>query len=178
LATAFDVTSNATFFMNINREETLSSSSSSFYAHIPDNSAYVYFGIRNNSSPYEAYIQQYDISEALYTSDVTWANGSTNSERATLQQALSVGSNVMDAEQMGAITDANIFTLGNTFDLAIGLKSVNDSSPSSTGVEINYDATSLNQGAILGTDYNYDFPDSTTVRVTSSAAQNLKVKVM
>ena len=52
------------------------------------------------------------------------------------------------------------------------------SSPTADGVTINYDAASLNQGAVLGTDYDYDFPNSTTVRVTSNAAQNLKVRVV
>jgi hypothetical protein len=65
-------------------------------------------------------------------------------------------------------------------DLMIGLYlgSASSDVPSSDGVSINYDATTLNQGAVLGTDYDYDFPDSTTVRVTSNATQNLKVRVV
>jgi hypothetical protein len=50
--------------------------------------------------------------------------------------------------------------------------------PSSDGVSINYDAATLNQGAILGTDYNYDFPAANKVRITSLATQNLKVRVI
>ena len=50
--------------------------------------------------------------------------------------------------------------------------------PSSDGVSINYDAAALNKGAILGTDYDYDFPASNKVRITSLASQNLKVRVV
>jgi hypothetical protein len=50
--------------------------------------------------------------------------------------------------------------------------------PSSDGVSINYDAAALNKGAILGTDYDYDFPANNKVRITSLASQNLKVRVV
>lgn len=110
-----------------------------------------------------------------------WANSTTNSELYALQQALTdVSFNRMDKAQLDAVTDPNHYTLGDTLDLMIGLYlgSVSTNTPSSDGVHINYDANTVNQGAILGTDYNYDFPDSTTVRVTSNAAQNLKIRVV
>ena len=119
-------------------------------------------------------------SNASYASQ-TWANSTTNSELYALQQALTdVSINRMDKAQLEAVTDPNHYTLGDSLDLMIGLYlgSASSDVPSSDGVSINYDATALNQGAVLGTDYNYDFPDSTTVRVTSNAAQNLKVRVV
>jgi hypothetical protein len=126
-------------------------------------------------------VNEYDIGSQSFTTSTTWANSTTNSELYALQQALTdVSINRMDKAQLEAVTDPNHYTLGDSLDLMIGLYlgSASSNVPSSDGVSINYDAASLNQGAILGTDYNFDFPDSTTVRVTSSAAQNLKVKVM
>jgi hypothetical protein len=86
----------------------------------------------------------------------------------------------MDKTQLDAVTDPNHYTLGNTLDLMIGLYQGTASAnvPSSDGVSINYDAEVLNQGAVMGTDYDIDIPDSSTVRVTSNAAQNLKIRVV
>jgi len=87
--------------------------------------------------------------------------------------------NRMNSTQLDAVTDPNHYTLGDTLDLGIILYTDSAGSiPESDGVSINYDAEALNQGAVLGTDYDYDFPDSTTVRVTSNAAQNLKIRVV
>jgi DNA-binding beta-propeller fold protein YncE len=115
-----------------------------------------------------------------YSTTATWANSTTNDEFYALQQALSLGNNRMDKTQLDAVTDPNHYTLGDTLDLAIALRmdTASASTPTADGVTINYDAASLNQGAVLGTDYDYDFPDSTTVRVTSNAAQNLKIRVV
>jgi DNA-binding beta-propeller fold protein YncE len=127
------------------------------------------------------FVRQLSVGTLNFTTSTTWANSTTNSELYALQQALTdVSNNRMDKTQLEAVTDPNHYTLGDSLDLMIGLYlgSSSSNAPSSDGVSINYDAESINQGAVLGTDYNYDFPDSTTVRVTSSAAQNLKVKVM
>jgi hypothetical protein len=87
--------------------------------------------------------------------------------------------NQMNKTQLDAVPDANHFTLGNDLDLAIIFNLVSGTTvPSSDGVSINFDATSLNQGAILGTDYNWDFPAADKVRITSLAAQNLKVRII
>ena len=113
--------------------------------------------------------------------DQIWLNATTNSELYALQQALAgMPTNRMDKAQLEAVTDPNHYTLGDSLDLMIGLYlgSASASVPSSDGVSINYDAESLNKGAILGTDYDYDFPDSTTVRITSNATQNLKIRVV
>ena len=87
--------------------------------------------------------------------------------------------NRMNSTQLNAVTDPNHYTLGDTLDLALMLYTDSAGSiPESDGVSINYDAEALNKGAVVGTDYDFDFPDSTTVRITSNAAQNLKVRVV
>ena len=88
--------------------------------------------------------------------------------------------NLMDETQLEAVTDPNHFALGTTLDLMIApyMATASASLPSSDGVSINYDAAALNKGAILGTDYDYDFPANNKVRITSLASQNLKVRVV
>jgi hypothetical protein len=126
-------------------------------------------------------LYKYDITQSSYTTATTWTNATTNDEFYALQQALGATEfNRMDKTQLDAVADGSHFTLGDTLDLAIALKqdTASASLPTSDGVSINYDAQALNQGAVLGTDYDYDFPDSTTVRITSNAAQNLKIRVV
>ena len=87
--------------------------------------------------------------------------------------------NQMNKTQLDAIPDANHFTLANDLDLAIIFNMSSGSTvPSSDGVAINYDANVLNQGAILGTDYTYDAPAQNKVRITSTNAANLKVRIV
>jgi DNA-binding beta-propeller fold protein YncE len=87
--------------------------------------------------------------------------------------------NQMNKTQLDAVPDANHFTLGDDLDLAIIFNlSSGTTAPSSDGVSINFDANSLNQGAVLGTDYEWDFPASNKVRIKSLAAQNLKVRII
>lgn len=115
-----------------------------------------------------------------YSTNATWADATTNDEFYALQQALSLANNRMDKTQLDAVADGSHFTLGDTLDLMIALRqnTASASTPTSDGVSINYDAEALNQGAVLGTDYDYDFPSSTSVRITSNAAQNLKIRVV
>jgi hypothetical protein len=87
--------------------------------------------------------------------------------------------NQMNKTQLDAIPDANHFTLANDLDLAIIFNLSSGSTvPSSDGVAINYDANVLNQGAILGTDYTYDAPAQNKVRITSTNAANLKIRIV
>ena len=119
-------------------------------------------------------------SNATYSS-TTWTSATTNDELSALQQALNdQAQNRMDKTQLEAVTDANHYTLGNSLDLMIALYLGSESSsiPSSDGVSINYDAQVKNEGAVLGTDYDWDFPANDVVRVTSNATQNLKVRVV
>ncbi|QDP56324.1 MAG: putative tail fiber protein [Prokaryotic dsDNA virus sp.] len=128
--------------------------------------------VRNNSGTW-----QYN-SNATYGS-TTYTNGTTNDEFATIAQAMTVAANQMDKAQVDAVADGSHFTLGNTLDLAIiPYLASNGTAPTSDGVSINYDAAALNKGAILGTDYDYDLPATNKVRITSNAAQNLKVRIV
>jgi len=87
--------------------------------------------------------------------------------------------NQMNKTQLDAIPDANHFTLADDLDLAIIFNlSSGSTAPSSDGVAINYDANVLNQGAILGTDYTYDAPAQNKVRITSTNAANLKIRIV
>ena len=128
--------------------------------------------VRNNGGTW-----QYN-SNATYGS-TTWADATTNDEFASIAQAMTVSANQMNKTQLDAVTDGSHFTLSDTLDLAIVpyLASAG-TAPTSDGVSINYDAAVLNKGAILGTDYDYDFPESDVVRITSLAAQNLKVRIV
>jgi hypothetical protein len=87
--------------------------------------------------------------------------------------------NQMNKTQLDSVSDANHFTLANDLDLGIIFSlSSGTTVPSSDGVSINYDANVLNKGAILGTDYDFDAPAATKVRITALAANNLKVRVV
>ena len=126
-------------------------------------------------------IHEYNTSLSSYGTSATWTNATTNDEFYALQQALGYNAfNRMNKTQLDAVADGSHFTLGDTLDLMIALKQTTDvlPAPTSDGVTINYDAEALQQGAILGTDYDYQFPNSTTVELTSNAAQNLKIRVV
>jgi hypothetical protein len=87
--------------------------------------------------------------------------------------------NQMDKTQLDAVTDPNHIALGDDLDLAIVFNMTSGTTvPSSDGVAINYDANVLNKGAVLGTDYDFDAPTTSSVRITSLAANNLKVRVV
>ena len=85
----------------------------------------------------------------------------------------------MDKTQLDAVTDPNHIALGNDLDLSIIFNMTSGTTvPSSDGVAINYDANVLNQGAVLGTDYNFDAPAGNKVRITAVNAANYKVRVV
>jgi len=87
--------------------------------------------------------------------------------------------NQMNKTQLDAVSDANQFAVSDDLDLAIILNLPSGTGiPSSDGVSINYDANVANQGAILGTDYNYDVPALNKVRITAVNAATLKVRVV
>jgi hypothetical protein len=171
VSTAYDLSSTLT------RTETLDvSAKTSVPSGMVFNSDLSKLYIMSSSNAYT-----YNTTQSSYGTSTTWTNATTNDEFYALQQALGYNAfNRMDKTQLDAVTDPNHYTLGDTLDLAIALRmdTASASTPTADGVTINYDAASLNQGAVLGTDYDYDFPDSTTVRVTSNAAQNLKIRVV
>jgi len=128
-------------------------------------------------------VHTYSTNAQSFSTSETWVNGTVNNELATIQQSLNAtAANVMDKAQLDAVVDANQFTVGDTLDLMVApyIATATSSTilPSSDGVSINYDAAVLNKGAILGTDYDYDFPANNRCRITSLSAQNLKVRVL
>ena len=131
-----------------------------------------------------SFSQSFDVSgQESFPCDVAFNSTGTkmfvlgNSGDDVIEYHLNV--NQMDKTQLEAVADANHFTLANDLDLAIIFNmSSGSTAPSSDGVSINFDANALNQGAVLGTDYNFDFPAANKVRITSLAAQNLKVRII
>ena len=122
----------------------------------------------------------YEYNTLSYGTSATWTNGTVNDELYTLQQALSLESNRMDKTQLDAIPDANHFPTGTSLDLMIALRmdTAASSLPTSDGVTLNYNANALNEGAVLGTDYDFFHPSANKVQIKSLAAQNLKVRVV
>ncbi len=117
--------------------------------------------------------------------DVTFANNYSNiytldsGNDTAFQYFASSYINQMDSTALNAITDANQITLGDDLDFAAILYYASGSTvPTYSGTAINYDANILNQGAVLGTDYNFDFPASNKVRITAVGAGNYKIRVV
>lgn len=128
--------------------------------------------VRNNAGTW-----QYN-SDSTYTS-TTWTNATINNELDALKEAMATSANQMDKTKLNAITDPNQIALGTDLDFTAILYSDGGSTvPTYSGTELNYDANVLNQGAILGTDYNYDHPASNVVRFTSVDANNLKIRIV
>ena len=126
-------------------------------------------------------IYQFSTASSAYGTSATWVNGTVNDELYTLQQALGAQAfNRMDKTQLDAIPDANHFPTGTSLDLMIALRQDTAAStlPTSDGVTLNYDASALNEGAVLGTDYDFFHPAANKVQIKSLAAQNLKVRVV
>jgi hypothetical protein len=126
-------------------------------------------------------VNQYTTGGINYGTSATWANGTVNDELYTLQQALGAQAfNRMDKTQLDAIPDANHFPTGSSLDLMIALRmdAAASTLPTSDGVTLNYDSASLNEGAVLGTDYDFFHPAANKVQIKSLAAQNLKVRVV
>jgi len=117
-----------------------------------------------------------DSGEKLYYTQYSGTQGDTIQEYTATATGTT---NQMNKTQLDAVSDANHFTLGDDLDLAIVFNLTSGTTvPSSDGVSINYDANVLNQGAILGTDYNYDAPAQNKVRITALTGNNLKVRVV
>ena len=86
--------------------------------------------------------------------------------------------NQISSKQLNSISDANQITLGNDLDFAVILYLEELNSPVYTGTVIDYDANILNQGALLGTDYTFDYPSDNEVRINSINAGNYKVRIV
>tara|TARA_Y100000748_G_scaffold41506_1_gene30517 strand:- start:8307 stop:11738 length:3432 start_codon:yes stop_codon:yes gene_type:complete len=87
--------------------------------------------------------------------------------------------NQMTSTTLNAIADSSQITLGTSLDFAaIIYYASGNTVPNYSGTAVNYDANVRNDAAILGTDYNYDAPALNKVRVTSTNAANLKIRVV
>jgi sugar lactone lactonase YvrE len=105
--------------------------------------------------------------------------GSTGDAVYEYSVATTSYTNQMDSTALNAITDANQITLGDDLDFAAILYyNTGSTVPTYSGTAINYDANILNQGAVLGTDYNFDAPAGNKVRITAVGAGNYKVRVV
>lgn len=128
--------------------------------------------VRNNAGTW-----QYN-SDATYGSE-SWTNASLNTEFDALSESTSVAANKMTAPQLRAVTDANNIVLTNDLNFAFGFESESVYRlPLTDGVAINYDANVLNEGALIGIDYDFDFPATDKVRITAINAGNYKVRVL
>jgi len=90
-----------------------------------------------------------------------------------------VSQNRMDSTQLAAAGDADQVALGDTLDLA----AIFDTSTATLltsfeSVSINYDGAVLNEGAVVGTDYDFDAPEGTAVRFTALLDGNYKIRVV
>lgn len=127
--------------------------------------------VRNNAGTWE-----YN-SNVSYVNE-TWTSASENNEFTALSEASSVSANQMDKAQVEALTDANQFVLTSSLDFATVLSSSTGDSPVFENLDMNYDANIINQNAVQGTDYEFDFPASDKVRITAINAGNYKVRVV
>ncbi len=128
--------------------------------------------VKNNSGTY-----QYN-SNATFGSE-TWTNATTNTEVSALRESMAVAVNKMTSTTLNALSDANQIALGNDLDFAAILYIASGSTvPTYSGTALNYDANVLNQGVVLGTDYNWDAPATNKVRITTVGAGNFKVRVV
>ncbi|MCF6330310.1 MAG: hypothetical protein L3I99_02025, partial [Sulfurimonas sp.] len=96
-----------------------------------------------------------------------------------LSEAMSVPVNKMPKAQLQIVQDSEFFTLTSTIDSATILFSNNvNESPIAKDILVNYDANTLNKGAVHGIDYEYDQPTPTQVRVKALLKNNLKVRIV
>jgi sugar lactone lactonase YvrE len=92
---------------------------------------------------------------------------------------VAIASNQMNSTTLNAITDANQISLATDLDFAVIMYIATGTTvPTYSGTAMNYDAAILNQGAILGTDYNFDAPAGDKVRITAVGAGNYKIRVV
>ena len=110
----------------------------------------------------------------------TWVNATNNNQQSALQQALGAQAvNRLTGTSLATYSDANLLATGNTFDLMIGLYMGSaGTSPTSDAITINYDASTQNKGAILGTDYDVEKLSDTQLKFTALTQKNMHFKVI
>lgn len=126
---------------------------------------------RNNAGTWE-----YNSSTA-YGSEA-WSAVVRNSAHGALAEAMAVAVNRMNGTQLAGAGDSDYPATGDNLDLAIILHTTSDTgNPTSQGISINYDANAKFDLALPGSDYTWDHPDESTVRITALTPNNLKVRV-
>jgi len=187
LGSAFDVTQNVTSGTTYQWDGGASRSGSGTTGHASSiffnsDGTRVFFVYTYNGGSYNRYVAEFlsGSAQTVYSTNETWVDSTSNNELSALQQSLTAQAfNRMDKAQIDGVADANHFALSTTLDLMISPYMASGSTlPKSDGVSINYDAAALIKGAINGTDYEAEFPSSTSVKIKSLAAQNLKVRVL
>lgn len=109
----------------------------------------------------------------------TWSAASRNSVYGALSDAMGVAVNQMDAAQWAAAASDDYPALTETLDLAVILYTSSQfSRPVFEQATLNYDANARYAMAVPGTDYEWDQPSPTTIRFTSLASSNLKVRIV
>lgn len=112
-----------------------------------------------------------------YTAE-TWVTASRQSELGALSDAGGIPVNIMTSADIDALSASEYPATGDTLDTAIIMVPVdNSSAPTSRGIAYTYDTNALQTLAVPGTDYEWDYPDSSKIRFTALTAMNTRVRV-
>jgi DNA-binding beta-propeller fold protein YncE len=106
----------------------------------------------------------------------TWTAASVNTLSGALSDAQTEAQNQMDRDQLEAATVFPAVT--TTYDIAVTMFAVNGSGFNYAGATIDYDANATDQGAIIGTDYEWNAPDTQNVEFKALVDGNFKVRVI
>jgi hypothetical protein len=126
--------------------------------------------LRNNAGAWE------HNSNTAYLS-TTWTDSGESDIYGAMNVALGITANRMSITQLEAVTDIDFITLEDSLNLSVSLKGSNVA-PTYNGTTINYDGNIRNEGAVLGTDYEYDQPATDIIRVKSLADNNFKIRII
>jgi hypothetical protein len=117
-------------------------------------------------------------SHASYGSE-TWTAASVNAMETALKEAMAVSANLLTGANLSALSDAEQFSLGDTLDVAVMLKTTSSAStPTVQGIHLDYDAATKEVAAVHGTDYEWSQSDDSSVVIKSLVTNNLKVRVV
>jgi len=184
LSTAWDISSTITYLENIKQVDQngahLNWSPNAVNFNSDGSKMYTIVSQNSSTSPAQRIMEFSTGGTTInYNTNQTWANGTTNNEHATLQQALGAQAfNRMNKAQLDAVADGYHFSQdsADTLDLMIAPYAASGSSPISDGVTINYDAEAIVREAIGGTDYVAEFPNASTINIKSLINGNMKIR--
>ena len=111
--------------------------------------------------------------------NTTWTAASVDTEIQAMKDAMTVAANKATDVELNDTADADYPELDIAINLAVILFTDDDSvSPLVSSTAINYNANILKQGAILGTDYDYDQPENDVIRVTALTSGNYDIRII